>query len=98
VGDTTRFTYVGTTAGAWTDDAGGSASVFLNTANTGAGQLVISGFTANATTASFVLRTLTLRPRIAGPATVDIAAGASGNAAGGAVSVVVRPLAVTVTP
>ena len=96
--DTTRFTYVGTTAGAWTDDAGGSASVFLNTANTGAGQLVISGFTANATTASFVLRTLTLRPRIAGPATVDIAAGASGNAAGGAVSVVVRPLAVTVTP
>lgn len=96
--DTTRFTYVGTTAGAWTDDAGGSASVFLNTANTGAGQLVISGFTANATTASFVLRTLTLRPRIAGAATVDIAAGASGNAAGGAVSVVVRPLAVTVTP
>lgn len=96
--DTTQFSYVGTTAGGWVDDAGGSASVFLNTNNTAAGQLVISGFTAGATTTSFVLRTLTLRPRIAGTATVTLTAGASGNAAGGPVAVAVRFLTVSITP
>ena len=96
--DTTQFTYIGSTPGTWVDDAGGSASVFLNTANTVAGQLVISGFTANATTTSFVLRTLTLRPRAAGTAMVNVATGASGNAAGGSLTVVVRPLSVSIVP
>jgi hypothetical protein len=96
--DTTAFSYVGTTAGTWVDDASGSASIFLNTNNVAAGELVISGFTANATTTSFVLRTLTLRPRAAGTTTVQVASGASGNAGGGTISVTVRPLAVTILP
>ena len=96
--DTTAFSYVGTTAGTWVDDASGSASIFLNTNNVAAGELVISGFTANATTTSFVLRTLTLRPRAAGTTTVHVASGASGNAGGGTISVTVRPLAVTILP
>lgn len=96
--DTTQFSYVGTTAGTWVDDAGGSASVFLNTTATAAGQLALSAFTANATTTSFVLRTLTLRPRTTGTATVTVTAGASGNAAGGAVSVTARSLVITTSP
>jgi hypothetical protein len=93
--DTTQFTYIGNTTGAWTDDAGGAGSIFVNTANTTAGRLVISGFTANPTTGSFLLRTLTLRPRTSGTATLNATAGPSGNAAGGAVPLVVRSLTVT---
>lgn len=96
--DTTMFTYVSSAGGNWTDDAGGSASIFINASRTAGGELALSGFTTQSTTTSFVLRTLTLRPRIAGTTVITAASGAAGNAAGSTVNVTVRPITVLLRP
>lgn len=97
--DPTAFLFVGETAGTWTDDVGGASSVIVNAAETSAGRLTISGFTNEATTVNFLLRTLRLKALGAtGIQTVGATVSVAGNAAGGSTTLIARPLTVTVTP
>ncbi len=99
--DPARFTYAGETAGNWVDSQGGASTVLLNTDNTAAGSLQVTGFTSQETLASFTLRTITLTANATAgsvdtPVTVTITA--AGNALGTDVTVTPRNLTATVTP
>jgi hypothetical protein len=97
--DTTRFTYVSDAAGNWQDAQGGAATVLVNDTQAAAGSIAITGFTTNATTATFTLRNIRLIAKpTANSVSTSISATVStaGNAAGSAVTVAPRALTVTV--
>jgi hypothetical protein len=91
--DPAKYTYVSNSAGTWVDVTGGAASVTVNATNTASGTLSLSGFTNDATTASFTLRTITLRPVATGPVVMAATVSAAGNVNGASVTVVPRNLA-----
>ena len=97
--DTARFTYVSNEAGTWQDAQGGAATVLVNDAQAAAGSIAITGFTTNATTATFTLRNIRLTAKPTGSTTNTVVAatvGTAGNAAGSAITVTPRALIVTV--
>jgi hypothetical protein len=96
--DPTKFTYVSSTAGNWTDDSAEAASVTVNALNAATGTLSLSGFTNDATTSSFTLRSITLKPLVSGSGTVSASVGAAGNVSGTSITVTPRNLAVTINP
>lgn len=94
-----HFDFAGDLAGNWSDDATIPATVITNGTNTASGSFSISGFTTGATTTSFTLHTISLTARqgvnpTTSPVTLTI--GAAGNAAGSAITVTPRSLAVTI--
>jgi hypothetical protein len=95
--DTARFTYQGHSAGNWVDESEDAASVTPNAAQAAAGTYSVTGFTTGATVSSFVMRNISLRPKVAGAGTVAVAVSAAGNAAGSSIlsSVTTRNLTVT---
>lgn len=96
--DPTKFSYISNSAGNWVDDQAAPANVTINTGNTITGVLNLSGFTTGATTTNFTLRTVTLRPIASGSATVGATVIAAGNETAGTVTVLARPLTVTISP
>ena len=96
--DPAKFTYVSNAAGNWTDDSAGAASVTVNATNAATGTLSLAGFTSDATTSSFTLRSITLRPLVSGSGTVSASVGAAGNVGGSSITVTPRNLAVTINP
>ena len=90
--DPAKFAYVSNAAGTWVDASGGVASVTVNASNTASGTLSLSGFTNDATTASFTLRTITLRPVASGPVVMSATVAVAGNVTGTSVTVVPRNL------
>lgn len=97
--DPDRFTYVSNTAGLWQDAQGGSATILVNDAQASTGAIAITGFTTNATTSTFTLRTITLTAKPTAStvnSTVNATIGTAGNAAGSAITVTSRPLTATV--
>jgi hypothetical protein len=95
--DPAKYAYVSNSVGNWVDASGGAASVTVNATNAASGTLSLSGFTSDATTASFTLRTITLRPLASGPMVMSAAVSAAGNVNGQSVTVVPRNLGDTVT-
>lgn len=96
--DPAKLSYVGSSAGNWVDTNGDQAVVVVNTGGAATGTLGITGFTTEATTASFTLRNLTLKPLAAGTASVSAVVSAAGNAAGQSILVTPRNLSLTVFP
>lgn len=96
--DPAKFTYISNSAGSWLDAGGEAASITSNVTNVSTGTFGIAGFTTGATTASFLLRTITLRPIATGAATVTATVSAAGNVGGTNVTVGTRNLTVTVNP
>lgn len=96
--DPAKFTFVSWASGTWTDSSGGGAAITPNTGNAAAGQLSVSGYTMEATLASFTLGTLTLKPLTATTEAVSASVSVAGNAAGSAVTVLPRNLSVTSVP
>jgi hypothetical protein len=79
------------------DESEDAASVTPNAAQAAAGTYSVTGFTTGATVSSFVMRNISLRPKVAGAGTVAVAVSAAGNAAGSSIlsSVTTRNLTVT---
>ena len=96
--DPARFTYVSNSAGNWVDANGDPASITVNATQAANGTLQVTGFTNEATLASFTLRNLTLTPTSSGAATVSASVSTAGNVAGGNVTVTPRNLSVTINP
>jgi uncharacterized protein YjdB len=99
--DPSRLHFKSESAGNWQDSQGSGASVTSNTNDAScSGVIRIAGFTTSETLTSFVLRNLVFTATGAAGSTVNITATitAAGNAAGSPITVVTRPLAVTVTP
>ncbi|NJD10603.1 MAG: hypothetical protein FIB01_09280, partial [Gemmatimonadetes bacterium] len=99
--DTARFTYASSSAGNWVDSNGDPASYTNNLSTAASGYVTLGGYTAEATTASFTLRTITLTARsTASQVTSAVTASniVAGNASGQPITVTPRNLTVTVNP
>jgi hypothetical protein len=90
--DPAKFTFVAHGAGTWVDDGGEVASVTVNATDVARGVLIIGGFTSGATTATRILRTLTLRPALAGAVVVGATVDEAGDDLGRTISVAPRSL------